>query len=342
MRFSIEQILRGLILTGLAGLLLPLSAQEVTGAGASFPAPAYSRWAAEYYKASGIRVNYQSIGSSGGIKQIESRTVDFGATDAPLRDEDLAARGLVQFPTLIGGVVPVVNIPGIPQGALRLSGAVLGDIYLGRITQWSDPAIKALNPGVELPEATITPVRRADGSGTTFLFTNYLSRSHPQWRDKVGEGTVVNWPVGTGGKGNEGVALYVSRLPNSIGYLEYAYVKQNRLNYVQLQNAAGQFVRPSSATFAAAAANASWDKTLTQILTNQPGADAWPITGATFVLMQAKGANPAITQETIKFFRWAYAHGGRYATDLDFLTMPPNVIQRIEAIWSTVPGHPAM
>lgn len=332
--------MRRLLMAGLAGLMLPLAAQEVTGAGASFPAPAYARWASEYFKASGVRINYQSIGSSGGIKQIENGTVDFGATDAPLRDEELKAKGLVQFPTLVGGVVPVVNIRGLPTGALRLSGAVIADIYLGRITRWSDPAIKALNPGLQLPDAQIAPVRRADGSGTTFLFTSFLSQSNPQWREKVGEGAVVSWPTGTGGKGNEGVALYVSRLPNSIGYLEYAYVKQNRLNYVELQNAAGQFVRPSSASFAAAAAHADWSRSLVQVLTNQPGAESWPITGATFVLMQARG-NPATTQEALRFFRWAYKEGGRYATDLDYLTMPPEVFQRIETIWTTLPGHAA-
>ncbi len=336
MRSSIQHSLRCLLLAGLTGFTLPLAAQEVTGAGASFPAPAYARWAAEYFKISGVRVNYQSIGSSGGIKQIDNRTVDFGATDAPLRDDELAAKGLVQFPTLVGGVVPVVNIKGVPNGALRLSGQIIGDIYLGRITHWNDPAIKALNPELELPEARIAPVRRADGSGTTFLFTSFLSQSHPQWREKVGEGAVVNWPVGTGGKGNEGVALYVSRLPNSIGYLEYAYVKQNRLNYVQLQNTAGQFVRPSSASFAAAAARADWNKSLIQILTNQPGAESWPITGATFVLMQARGSNPATTQETLKFFRWAYTQGERYATDLDYLPMPPAVVQRVETIWAAL------
>ena len=255
--------------------------QEATGAGASFPAPLYSKWASDYNKATGVKINYQSVGSGAGLKQIEAKTVDFGASDAPLKDEELKAKGLVQFPTVIGGIVPVINVAGIKPGELKLSGQVLGDIYLGKITKWNDAAIVALNPGVALPDAAIAPVRRADGSGTTFGFTNYLSKVNPEWKSKVGEGTAVNWPTGAGGKGNEGVAAFVGRLPNSIGYVEYAYVKQNKMNYAKLQNAAGNFVSPDDDNFKAAAAGAEWEKSFYQILTNQPGKDAWPITSAT-------------------------------------------------------------
>ena len=230
----------GLIAAALAHV--PAFAQEATGAGASFPAPLYSKWAADFNKATGAKINYQSVGSGAGIKQIDAKTVDFGASDMPLNDEELKAKGLMQFPTVIGGVVPVVNIQGIKPGELKLNGQVLGDIYLGKITKWNDPAIKALNGSLALPDAAIAPVRRADGSGTTFLFTNYLSKVNPEWKAKVGEGTAVNWPTGAGGKGNEGVAAFVSRLPNSIGYVEYAYVKQNKMTYAQMQNAAGKFV----------------------------------------------------------------------------------------------------
>ena len=271
-----------------------LAQQEATGAGASFPAPLYSKWAADYNKATGVKINYQSVGSSAGIKQIDARTVDFGASDAPLKDDELAKKGLVQFPTVIGGIVPVVNIKGIAPGQLKLSGHVLGDIYLGKITKWNDPAIAALNPGVNLPDAAIAPVRRADGSGTTFGFTNYLSKVNTEWKDKVGEGTAVNWPTGAGGKGNEGVAAFVGRLPNSIGYVEYAYVKQNKLTYTQLQNKDGNFVSPDDDAFKAAAAGADWNKSFYQILTNQPGKAAWPITGATFILMHKNQEKPPL------------------------------------------------
>ena len=262
------------------------AAQDVTGAGASFPAPLYSKWAADYNKATSIKINYQSVGSGAGLRQIEAKTVDFGASDAPLKDEELAKKGLVQFPTVIGGVVPVVNIKGIAPGQLKLSGQVLGDIYLGKITKWTDPAIKAMNPALALPDAAIAPVRRADGSGTSFIFTNYLSKANAEWKAKVGEGTAVNWPAGAGGKGNEGVAAFVGRLPNSIGYVEYAYVKQNKMTFAQLKNTAGNFVSPDDTAFKAAAAGADWSRSFYQILTEQAGKDAWPITGATFILMQ--------------------------------------------------------
>ncbi len=311
-------------------------AQEVTGAGASFPAPLYSKWASDYNKATGIKINYQSVGSGAGLRQIEAKTVDFGASDAPLKDDELAKKGLVQFPTVIGGVVPVVNIKGIAPGQLKLSGQVLGDIFLGKITKWNDAAITALNPGVPLPDAAIAPVRRADGSGTSFIFTNYLSKVNTEWKTKVGEGTAVNWPVGAGGKGNEGVAAFVGRLPNSIGYVEYAYVKQNKMTFAQMQNAAGGFVSPDDTAFKAAAAGADWAKTFYQILTNQPGKDSWPITGATFILMQKAQDKPAQAAATLKFFDWAYKNGDKTSDDLDYVPMPASVKAVIEKSWAEI------
>lgn len=310
-------------------------AQDVTGAGASFPAPLYAKWASDYHKATSVKVNYQSVGSGAGIKQIEAKTVDFGASDAPLKDEELARKGLVQFPMVIGGVVPVVNIKGIAPGQLRLNGQVLGDIYLGKIKKWNDPAIKALNPSLSLPDGAIAPVRRADGSGTTFIFTNYLSRTNADWKAKVGEGTAVNWPAGTGGKGNEGVAAFVGRLPNSIGYVEYAYVKQNKMTYALMQNAAGQFVAPQDTAFKAAAAGADWSKTFYQILTNQPGSEAWPLTGATFILMRRSADKPQQAAAALKFFSWAYQNGDKTADDLDYVPMPAAVKAQVEKLWST-------
>jgi phosphate transport system substrate-binding protein len=322
---------------GLAALALGsvAAAQDVTGAGASFPAPLYAKWASDYHKATGAKVNYQSVGSGAGIKQIEAGTVDFGASDMPLKDEDLAKKGLVQFPTVIGGVIPVVNIKGIAPGQLRLNGQVLGDIYLGKVVKWSDPAIKALNPNLALPDAAIAPVRRADGSGTTFLFTNYLSKVNAEWKAKVGEGTAVNWPVGAGGKGNEGVAAFVGRLPNAIGYVEYAYVKQNRMTYALMQNAEGQVVAPDDTAFKAAAAGADWNRSYYQILTNQPGAQAWPITGATFILMHRQQAKPAQAAAALKFFEWAYRNGDATAQALDYVPMPGAVKAGIEKLWGT-------
>lgn len=310
--------------------------QEATGAGASFPAPLYAKWASDYYKATGVKVNYQSVGSGAGLRQIDAKTVDFGASDAPLTDEVLAQKGLVQFPTVIGGVVPVVNIKGIAPGQIKLSGQVLGDIYLGKIKNWSDPALKALNPGVPLPDAVIAPVRRADGSGTSFIFTNYLSKVNAEWKSSVGEGTAVNWPTGAGGKGNEGVAAFVGRLPNSIGYVEYAYVKQNKMTYVQLQNAAGSFVAPDDTAFKAAAAGADWSKSFHQILTNQPGKDAWPLTGATFILMQKAQDKPAQAATALKFFEWAYQSGDKTAADLDYVPMPDSVKAVIVKSWADI------
>ena len=311
-------------------------AQEITGAGATFPAPLYAKWAADYNKATGVKINYQSVGSGAGIKQIDSKTVDFGASDMPQTDEVLKAKGQFQFPAVIGGTVPVINIKGIAPGQMKLDGQVLGDIYLGKITKWSDPAIKALNPTLELPDAAIAPVRRADGSGTTFNFTNYLSRVHPEWKTKVGEGTAVNWPVGAGGKGNEGVAAFVGRLPNSIGYVEYSYVKQNKMTYALLKNKEGVFVAPNDDSFKAAAAGADWNKSFYQLITDQPGKNAWPITTATFILMHLKQDKPANATETFKFFTWAFKNGDASATALDYVPMPDNVIGAIEKAWSQV------
>ena len=310
------------------------SAQDITGAGASFPAPVYSKWADAYNKATGARLNYQSIGSGGGIKQIKAKTVDFGASDAPLKDEELAKDGMVQFPTVIGGVVPVVNIKGIAPGQMKLTGQVLGDIYLGKITKWNDPAIAALNAGVALPDATIAAVRRADGSGTTFLFTNYLSKVNAEWKTKVGEGTAVNWPTGAGGKGNEGVSAFVQRLPNSIGYVEYAYAKQNKMSHVMLKNKDGQFVGPDEDNFKAAAAGAEWAKSFYQVLTEQPGKEAWPITGATFILMHKSQDKPESAANALKFFEWAYGNGDKMAADLDYVPMPDTVKTMIRKLWA--------
>jgi phosphate transport system substrate-binding protein len=330
-----------LSLTGIAAIAaLSFSslsaAQQITGAGASFPAPLYSKWASDYNKATGIKVNYQSVGSGAGIKQIDSKTVDFGASDMPQTDEVLAQKGQIQFPAVIGGTVPVINVKGIAPGQMKLDGQVLGDIYLGKITKWNDPAIVALNPGLALPDAAIAPVRRADGSGTTFNFTNYLSRVHAEWKTKVGEGTAVNWPVGAGGKGNEGVAAFVNRLPNSIGYVEYSYVKQNKMTYAVMKNRDGVFVSPSDASFAAAAAGADWNKSFYQLITDQPGKNAWPISTATFILMNMKQETPANATQVFKFFDWAFKNGGASAAALDYVPMPANVIGTIEKSWAKV------
>ncbi len=320
--------------TALIGASLPALAQDVTGAGASFPAPVYAKWADAYNKSTGVRVNYQSVGSGAGIKQIKSKTVDFGASDAPLKDEELAADGLIQFPMVIGGVVPVVNIAGVAPGKLRLTGQVLGDIYLAKITKWNDPAITALNPGVSLPDAAIAVIRRADGSGTSFNFTNYLSKVNADWKTKVGEGTAVNRPTGAGGKGNEGVSAYVKQLPNSIGYGEYAYAKQNKMAYTLLQNQAGVFVAPDDTAFKAAAANADWNKSFYQVLTGQPGKDSWPITAATFILMHKVQEKPANASNALKFFDWAYRDGDKMADDLDYVPMPDSVKQLVHKLWN--------
>ena len=322
----------------LAGALalgsIAASAQDITGAGATFPAPIYAKWADAYHKATGVKVNYQSVGSGAGIKQIKSRTVDFGASDMPLKDEELAKDGLVQFPTVIGGVVPVVNIKGIAPGQMRITGQLLGDIYLGKIKKWNDPALVALNPGVPLPDDAISVVRRADGSGTSFIFTNYLSKLSPEWKEKVGEGTAVNWPTGAGGKGNEGVAAFVQRLPNSIGYVEYAYAKQNKMTHLLLRNASGAFVAPDDTAFKAAAAGADWTKTFYQILTEQPGAGSWPITGATYILMYRQSDKPASSASALKFFDWAYVNGDKMADELDYVPLPSSVKDLVRKQWA--------
>ncbi len=336
MKLSFKISLIGAVTAAAACFPTLSMAQEITGAGATFPAPIYSKWAADYYKATGVKVNYQSVGSGAGIKQIDSKTVDFGASDMPQTDDVLAKKGQIQFPAVIGGTVPVVNIKGIAPGQMKLDGQVLGDIYLGKITKWNDPAIKALNPTLPLPDAAISPVRRADGSGTTFNFTNYLSRVHPEWKAKVGEGTAVNWPVGAGGKGNEGVAAFVNRLPNSIGYVEYSYVKQNKMTYALMKNRDGVFVAPDDLTFKAAAAGADWNKSFYQLITDQPGKNAWPISTATFILMNMKQDKPTAATEVFKFFTWAYKNGAKTAEDLDYVPMPSDVIGSIEKSWSKV------
>ncbi|MEL4178903.1 phosphate ABC transporter substrate-binding protein PstS [Roseateles sp. PN1] len=332
MKFA--QVRAGVVLAATLAMLPLVHAQDVTGAGASFPAPIYAKWADSYNKASGVRINYQSVGSGAGIKQIKAKTVDFGASDAPLKDEDLAKDDMIQFPTVIGGVVPVLNIKGITPGQVRMTGTVLGDIYLGKITKWNDAALTALNPGVPLPDTTIAVVRRADGSGTSFLFTNYLSKVNAEWKAKVGEGTAVNWPTGAGGKGNEGVSSYVQRLPNSIGYVEYAYAKQNKMSHVLLKNQSGAFVAPSDAAFKAAAAGAEWSKSFYQVLTEQAGKDSWPITGATFILMHKKQDKPASAAATLKFFDWAYASGDKTADELDYVPLPAAVKDLVRKQWA--------
>jgi phosphate transport system substrate-binding protein len=320
---------------GLAGALFAMTAQatDITGAGSTFAAPIYTKWADAYQKSGGGKVNYQGIGSSGGIKQINAKTVDFAGSDAPLKDDELAKDGLFQFPTVVGGVVPVVNLPGVTPGQLVLSGEVLGDIYLGKIKKWNDPAIAALNPKEKLPDTDIAVVRRADGSGTSFIWTNYLSKANADWKSKVGEGATVSWPTGTGGKGNDGVAAFVQRLPGAIGYVEWAYAKQNKMVFVDLKNSAGTVVEPKTETFKAAAAGADWSKSFYQILTNEPGKDAWPIVGATFVLLHTTQDKAPQGAETLKFFDWAFKNGSGAADSLDYISLPESVVTEIKSQW---------
>jgi phosphate transport system substrate-binding protein len=307
----------------------------INGAGATFPYPVYGQWAWLYNKDTGVKLNYQSIGSGGGIRQIKAKTVDFGASDAPLKAEELNEAGLLQFPMIMGGVVPVVNVPGIAAGQLKLSGATLADIFLGKITKWNDAAITKENPGVALPDTAITVVYRADGSGTTWIFTNYLSKVSATWKDSVGNAKSVKWPSGVGGKGNEGVAAYVQRIKGSIGYVEYAYALQNKLAYSLLQNRDGKYVAPTSATFQAAAANADWEKAegFYLVLTDQPGAESWPITGASFILVYKEQANAETAKEVLKFFDWCYRKGGKTAEKLDYVPMPEKVVSLVEKTW---------
>ena len=317
------------------------NAQTITGAGATFPYPVYSKWSEAYKEKANIELNYQSIGSSGGIKQIKAATVDFGATDAPLKGEELTASGLVQFPTVLGGVVPIINVEGIRPGELQLTGEVLADIYLGTITQWNDAKIAALNPKVKLPAESITVVHRADGSGTTFIFTDYLNEVSKPWAEKMGKGAAVKWPAANsvGGKGNEGVAANVGRVKNCIGYVEYAYAKKNKMTYVKLQNRDGNLVGPDDLTFSAAAAGADWFSTpgMGISLVNQKGVQSWPITGATFILMYREPKNAKNSQETIKFFDWAFVNGGKMAADLDYVPLPKSVTDRIRSdVWTQI------
>jgi len=309
----------------------------INGAGATFPSPLYSKWSYEYARETGAKLNYQSIGSGGGIKQIKAGTVDFGASDAPLTAKDLEESGLTQFPMAVGGVVPVVNIKGIKPGELKFTPDVLADIYLGKIKKWNDRRIAALNPGISLPDDTITVVHRSDGSGTTWIFTNYLSKVSPEWEKQTGFGTAVNWPAGVGGKGNEGVATYVKRIKNTIGYVELAYALQNRLNHTQLQNREGQFVAPSLESFAEAAEGADWKGTpgYGVILTNQPGKGAWPIAGATFILVYKKATNCSNSRAVLDFFDWSYRNGAQMAKNLDYVPIPKSVYKVMEQGWAT-------
>jgi phosphate transport system substrate-binding protein len=310
-------------------------AADITGAGSTFVYPVLSQWSNDY--PGGSRINYQSIGSGGGIAQIKAATVDFGATDKPLPPSELDKSGLAQFPVVIGGVVPVVNIPGVAPGQLKVSGPLLAQIFLGNIKKWDDPAIVALNPGVKLPSATITIVHRSDASGTTFNFVHYLGQVSPEWRQKVGEGTSVKWPSGVGGKGNEGVAAYVKQIPNSIGYTEFAFVKQNNMKYALVQNRTGHFIAPSAASFAAAAATADWAhvKDFFLVMTDAPGDTSYPITASTFVLMYKDPKNPTNSKEALKFFKWALEKGQPQAKRLDFVPLPPALVKQIEAYWAT-------
>ncbi len=314
----------------------PAFAADISGAGATFPYPIYAKWAEAYKKETGNGLNYQSIGSGGGIKQIQAKTVTFGATDAPLKGDQLEKGGLVQFPMVMGGIVPVVNVEGVAPGALTLDGPTLAQIFLGEVKTWDDAAIKKLNPGVTLPSTAIAIVHRSDGSGTTFNFTNYLAKVSPQWKDKVGAATAVEWPTGLGGKGNEGVANYVAQTKGSIGYVEYAYAKQNKLSHTKMINRDGKTVEPVMTSFQAAAANADWSSEpgFGVILTDEPGAESWPITAATFILIHKQPADPAAATEALKFFAWAYKSGADMAAQLDYIPMPEKVVGEVQSVWA--------
>jgi phosphate transport system substrate-binding protein len=329
--------IKTVVAAGLVAASTSAFAADITGAGATFPFPVYSKWADAYKKETGNGLNYQSIGSGAGIKQIQAKTVTFGATDAPLKAEQLEKDGLLQWPMVMGAIVPVVNLDGIKPGELVLSGELLGDIYLGKITKWNDPAIVKLNSKLNLPATAITVVRRSDGSGTTFNFTDYLSKANAEWKAKVGQGTAVEWPTGVGAKGNEGVAGNVGQTKNSIGYVEYAYAKQNKLTYAAMTNKAGKTVQPTIASFQAAASNADWAKApgYYVILTDQPGDASWPITAATFILMHKTPVDKAASAEAIKFFKWSFEKGGKMAEDLDYIPMPEPVVKLIEKTWSS-------
>ncbi|HEU4372263.1 MAG TPA: phosphate ABC transporter substrate-binding protein PstS [Telluria sp.] len=331
-----KQLFASMIIGTSAILTMTASmAADMTGAGATFPYPIYAKWADMYKKTTGNGLNYQSVGSGAGIKQIKSKTVDFGASDMPLKAEELAADGLVQFPAIMGGVVLVVNLQGIAPGQLKLTGPVIADIYLGKITKWNAPEIAALNPGVKIPAEDITVVHRADGSGTSFLFTDYLSKSSPDFKAKVGAGTAVKWVLGVGGKGNEGVATNVQRIKGGIGYVEWAFAKRTKMTHTQLKSHDGVFLQPDDANFKAAAANAEWAKTpgFGVVLTDQAGKSAWPITGASYILMHKTQADAAKGKEVLKFFDWAYKNGGAAAAELDYVPMPANVTKLVEDAW---------
>ncbi|MGP9814328.1 phosphate ABC transporter substrate-binding protein PstS [Rhodopseudomonas sp. NSM] len=328
--------IKSIVAAGLVAASTSAFAADITGAGATFPFPLYSKWADAYKKETGNGLNYQSIGSGAGIKQIIAKTVTFGASDMPLKPEQLEKEGMIQWPQAMGALVPVMNLEGIKPGEMVFTGELLGDIYLGKIKTWNDPAIAKLNPKLKLPSDAITVVRRSDGSGTTFLWTDYLSKVNSEWKTKVGSGTAVEWPVGVGAKGNEGVAGNVSQTKNSIGYVEYAYAKQNKLTYGAIVNKAGKTVQPTVAAFQAAAANADWagSKNYYVILTNQPGEASWPITGATFILMHKEPVDKAASSEAIKFFTWAFEKGDKMAEELDYIPMPPSVVKQVEKTWS--------
>ena len=314
------------------------AAIDITGAGATFPYPIYAKWADAYKKSSGVSMNYQSIGSGGGIKQITAKTVDFGASDMPMKAEDLEKNGLMQFPAIMGGVVPVYNLKQVKTGELKFTGALLADIYLGKVTKWNDPAIAKLNPDAKLPADPITVVARSDGSGTTFLWTNYLSKVSPAFKSEVGEGTSVKWPAGVGGKGNEGVASYVQKINGALGYVEYAYARQNKLAHGQVQNRTGKFVSPGDVTFKAAAAGAQWSKTagMGVVLTDQAGEASWPITGASFILIHRSQEKPESGKEVLKFFDWAFKNGAKMADELDYVPMPEPVVKVIRGEWKNI------
>ncbi|MDP2694700.1 MAG: phosphate ABC transporter substrate-binding protein PstS [Gallionella sp.] len=336
MNSKLKQLIIGITTAGaLACAGASHAAANITGAGATFPYPIYAKWAEAYKAKSGVSMNYQSIGSGGGIKQITAKTVNFGASDMPLTPGKLEKNGLMQFPTVIGGVVPVVNIDGVAANKMKLDGETLANIYLGKITKWNDPALVALNKDLKLPADNITVVHRSDGSGTTFIFTNYLSKASPEWKSTVGESTAVSWKAGIGGKGNEGVAANVQRMKNTIGYVEYAYALQNKMASVQMKNRDGQFVVPGETSFKAAAANAQWDKApgFYEILTDEPGKESWPISGATFILMHKMQENPDMAREVLKFFDWAYTNGNKLAADLDYVPLPENVQNLIRKAW---------
>jgi phosphate transport system substrate-binding protein len=320
----------------LAAAVMPAAALDISGAGATFPYPIYAKWADAYKKETGVGLNYQSIGSGGGIKQIEAKTVTFGATDAPLGGDELDKNGLVQFPMVMGGIVPVVNLDGVNAGDLIVDGPTLAKIFMGDIKSWDDPAIKKLNPNAKLPSQAIAVVHRSDGSGTTFNFAYYLAQVSPDWKSKVGFNTSVEWPVGIGAKGNEGVSNNVSQTKGSIGYVEYAYAVQNKMTFTKMQNKDGKIVAPTSEAFQAAAANADWKSVpgYGVILADQPGAASWPMTAATFILVPKQPQDAAAATEALKFFAWAFAKGGKMAEELDYVPMPQKVVSDIEAMWA--------